>query len=112
MQGFYLFLLTFLVVLIVYEIFIVVPALKRKRGKDISEIKLLRNVFGVKVEKMNYKKLLQVIAFVSSLDIAIIITIAALVENFILQLLLALVLAIIIILLSYYLLSILLRRIK
>lgn len=116
MQELFLFLFCFFVILIAYEVFIVVPMIryrsKKKKGKkfckeksDPVEIKFLVCKFGLNLEKVNYNRLLQLVTFVSSFDMAVIVSIIALIDGYLLQMLLALVLAIPIFLGSYFLVA-------
>lgn len=105
-----LFILTFLVLFIVYEFMILSDNRKRKskkaNNKGLVELKLLKYCFKVPVEKLKYGKLLQVIALVSSIDIALIVTIAcAITDMGILQILVSMIVLLPIIFGSYYLVA-------
>lgn len=108
-----LFIMTFLVLIIIYE-FMIFRSYKRSKKKkkkstknnDLIEIMLLKNFFKVPVEKFKHKWLFQVIALVSSIDIALIVTIACVITEIgILQLLISFVIMIPIIFISYYIVS-------
>lgn len=107
MQEVILFLLTYLFVFIIYEIFIVRRAIKnekkKKENKQPMEIKFLVNKYKFNLKKVNYHKLLHVMAFVSSFDISFIVSLSLLTKNFILQMLIILVLVVPVILSSYHL---------
>ena len=64
-----LFLLCFLLVLLVYEIFIVRKARNSKDKKHPMEVKYLINRYHLNMKKVNYPQLLQIVALVSSFDI-------------------------------------------
>ncbi len=96
-----LFILTFLFVFVIYELFLVRKAKKNKAKKKPVEVQYLVNRYHIDLKKVNYKKLLNVISFVSSLDIAIVVTIISLVDNMFLQLALGFVTIFIVILISY-----------
>lgn len=106
MEELILFLMCFLFMLIIYEIFIVSKAKKnfknKKNHKEPIEIKYLVSKYRLDLKKVNYNQLLQIIALVSSLDISIIVTISLWFEGYLLQLLVALILAIVVILVSYH----------
>ena len=68
-------------------------------GRDFS--KLLVNKYDLDIKKIDYKKLLHIIALVSSLDIAIVVTIANLINNYLLMVLVSIILMLILILISY-----------
>ncbi len=102
-----LFFMIFLVVLFVYEFLIfrkykIKKSKKNKVAQQPTEIKILTNYYGLDISKLNYNRLLNFVAVVSSLDIAIIVTISGMFENGIIQILLALLLVVPIIFLSYY----------
>ncbi len=112
MQEIVLFLICFVLVFILYEFFIVIPMknYKNNKGKkkkirkektDPVEIKFLVYKYGVDLEKINYNKLLHVVAFVSSFDIALVVSIIALIDGYMWQMLLAIVLVIPLFLVSY-----------
>ena len=106
-----LFILSFLLVLMLYEFLIVRRAKKRidkktkqeKKAKEPLEVTYLKTRYKLDMEKINYSKLLQVIAFTSSFDIALIVSVIAYLNNFILEIILGFFLTIGIILLSYHL---------
>lgn len=108
-----LFILTFLVVFIIYEIMSFRNRINKKsknvkkNSREILEIKLLKICFKVPVEKLRLGILKQVICFVSSIDIALIVTIACGITSIgLLQILIALVILLPILLGSYYLVSV------
>ena len=112
MQEFILFAMCFCFVLLIYEIFIVTPAQRRKNSKskkkqksvkkDPVEVRYLTTRYHLDLDKISYPQLLQIVALVSSFDIALIVTLIMLVDNYLFQLLLAIVLSIPIILVSYH----------
>ena len=91
------FLLTFLVVLLIYELILVRKCKKDKKIKKPIEVQYLVNCYNLDLKKVNYKRLLNIISLVSSLDIAIVVTIIGLTNNF-----LGCFLTVILILASYY----------
>lgn len=107
-----LFIMTFLVLIIIYE-FMVFRCCKKdknskdgKKNNDLIELKLLKNFFKVPVEKFKKKIILQVIAFVSSIDISLIVTIACAITPIgILQILISFIIMFPIIFISYYMVS-------
>lgn len=106
MQEIILFILCFLFILVIYEIFVVAKSKKnekkKKENKQPAEVKYLISKYKFDLKKINYHRLLQVCAFVSSFDMALIVTLAMLVENYLLQLLIVVVLVIPVILVSYH----------
>ena len=100
-----LFFICYVIVLIIYEMFIVIPMKKYKSGKirksklkkeksDPVEIKYLIFKYGLDIDKVNYNQLLRIISLVSSFDITIVVSIISLVDEYILQMLLAILLVI------------------
>ncbi|MDO5393942.1 MAG: hypothetical protein Q4F33_04995 [Mycoplasmatota bacterium] len=111
MQEIVLFLLTYLFVFVIYELFIVRRALKneKKKGKKKDketklpmEIKFLVNKYKLDLKKVDYHRLLHVMAVVSSFDISFIVSLSLLTDSFILQMLIILVLVVPVILISYH----------
>ena len=93
-QELILFLLSFLLVFIIYQIFIVRRAkpkkLVNKKDKRIKEPKEPLEVTylvsrGLDLKKVDYNKLLFVVSMVSSIDIALVVTIIMLLKVFILE---------------------------
>ncbi len=106
MNNILLFLITYIFVLLIYEIFIVYRTKKRKAkgiSKEPMEVMYLINMYKLDIKKVNYNQLLQIISFVSSLDITIVVNLVTLPSNFIIRIILAFVSVLGSILLSYYL---------
>lgn len=107
MDEFNLFILTFLFIFVIYEIF-VVSKTKRKKAKgklehEPMEIQYLINRYKLDMKKVNYNQLLQIVSLVSSFDIALVASIVLIPDNFILRICLGFVSVIGSILLSYHL---------
>ena len=96
------FLLTFVVVFLIYELILVRKYKKGKSDKRPVEVTYLLNRYNLNLKKVNYKRLLNIISFVSSLDIAIVVTIIGLTNNFLLEIIIGCFLTVILILASYY----------
>ena len=106
MEELVLILLTFIFVLIIYEVFIITP-IKKKRGlnsdyKEIIEIKYLIARYNLDLKKVDYNQLLQICGIVSSFDIALVVSLVAYVNGLVLELIVGFSSATIIILLSYH----------
>ena len=97
-----LFLLCFLLVLLVYEIFIVRKAKKNKSKKYPMEVKYLINRYHLNMRKVDYPQLLQIVALVSSFDIAFIVSVVMFVDNYLWQILSVLILVLPVIFVSYH----------
>ena len=108
MEKLYLFIGTFIVTYIIYQIFLILPRKvsrkkkNRKKKKELIEIKYLVTKYHLDLDKINYNRLLQVVALVSSIDITIMVNVVVLVKSYLLALLLALVIAIPCVFISYY----------
>ncbi len=107
MEDLILFLFSFIFVFIIYELFIVRKAKKnekkKKENKQPIEVKYLMFRYKFDLKKIDYYKLLHVVALVSSFDIAFIVSISMLTNIFWLQILIVLALVVPVILVSYHL---------
>jgi len=92
--------LSFILVLIIYEIFIVNKA-KKNRDKVPVEIKYIVKKYGIDLDKINYNQLLQVMALTCAFDIALIAFVMSLIPNFIIELLIGLILFVPVIFVSF-----------
>ncbi len=99
-----LFILIFIIVFIIYKL--ILRKFIKTKNKYPMEIVLLMNIYKLDIKKVNYKKLLNTVAIVSSIDIALIVSVAGIFREGYLQLILSLCLIIPILLFSYYLISI------
>lgn len=106
MEELVLIVLTFVFVLIIYEIFIITPIKKKKEQnnsyREIIEIKYLVTKYNLDLKKVDYNQLLQICGIVSSLDIALVVSLVAYVHGLVLELIVGFSSATIIILLSYH----------
>ena len=76
------FLLTFVVVFLIYELILVRKYKKGKSDKRPVEVTYLLNRYNLNLKKVNYKKLLNIVSLVSSFDIAVVVTVMGLTDNF------------------------------
>ena len=111
MEELILFILCFIFVFIIYQVFIIIPVKrnknkkikkKLKKGKEIYEIKYLQARYKIDLNKVNYNKLLNVCCFTSSFDIALIVSFMELIDNFFLKLIATMVFSVATILVSYH----------
>lgn len=108
MEELILFCMSYIVVFIVYQIFIVAPAKKRKNkkgkkdNKEVLEIKYLETLYKIDMNKINYNQLLQICALVSSFDISLTVTLVCMVNGLLLELLVGFVSIALLILISYH----------
>lgn len=115
MEELGLFILSFIFVLLIYQIFIIMPAKKRKNNKskgrkkkedtskELFEIKYLQARYKLDMKKINYNQLLQICAITSSFDISFIVYLIGIINNFILRVLGGFIFTLGIIMLSYHL---------
>ena len=115
MEALGLFILSFIFVLLIYQIFIIIPAKKRKNNKskgrkkkedtskELFEIKYLQARYKLDMKKINYNQLLQICAITSSFDISFIVYLIGIINNFILRVLGGFIFTLGIIMLSYHL---------
>lgn len=109
-QEFILFTMCFFVVLVVYEVFIVRKAKKDKNKKKPMEVRYLITRYHLNMQKVDYPQLLQIVALVSSFDIALIVSLAMIVDSYLWQLLLVLILVLPVIIVSYHFVGIFYRK--
>ena len=103
MEEFVLFLLSFLFVFILYQLFIVRRAKRKKNRKEPIEVSYLVRKYHLDRKKVNYNQLLQIIAITSSFDIALVVSIIMNLSNFILEIVGGFLATLLIILFSYHL---------
>ena len=104
------FIITYLFTFIAYLLVFIMPVKnkrkKKKKYKEILEIKYLISKYGLKIKEVNYNQLLWIVCFVSSLDITIIVCLVLLVNiGYLLQLVIAFLLVIPVFMISYKLVS-------
>ena len=101
----YVFILTFIFVFIIYQLFLVRKCKKDRKRKQPVEVQYLVNRYKLDLEKLNYKRLLNVISLISSLDIALVVTVISLWDSFLTQIIIGFISAILIILVTYSILG-------
>ena len=102
MEEVYLFLFSFLFLLVLYELFVVRKEKKRRSKKKPMEVRYLEARYHLDLSKINYRQLLNVISVVSAFDIALLVTIILLAPSFWLEILLGAILVLPVILISYH----------
>jgi hypothetical protein len=103
MEDLVLFFLSFLFVFLLYEIFIVSPRKKnRNKKKEIIEIRYLEARYSLDMKNIPYAQLLQICAIVSSIDIAVIVTVISKIDQYWLMMLVGFIMILFLILISYY----------
>lgn len=112
MEEIVLFIMSFIFMFIIYQIFIVKPAKKRahdkkkkkdKDRKELVEIKYLVKRYRLDLDKVSYNQLLQIVALVSSFDISLVVSVIMLLDNFIMEIVIGFFATLLIIMISYHL---------
>ena len=98
-----LFVFSFILVFLLYRLIIIKRAKRKKNPKEPFEVVYLVSRYNLDLDKINYKKLLNVISIVSSFDIALVVSIILLFKNFYLEVIVGFISTLIIILISYHL---------
>lgn len=101
-QELILFLVSYIVVFVLYRFFIVRKAISEVKKKEPFEVTYLVGKYKLDLKKVDYRELLMVISIVSSFDIALVVTIIMLFKNFWLEVIIGFISMIIIILVSYH----------
>lgn len=101
MEQVILFIITYILVFLIYKVYLKAKYKSKKKKKELTEVLYLVNKYHLDVKKIGYKKLLNVVCIVSSLDISILITIAVIKDKLFYQMLIAVILAIPLIVVSY-----------
>ena len=112
MEELLLFLLTYILTFIFYQIFLVRRAKKerdssnkkkkKKEYKEVLEISYLVYRYHIDLDKISYSQLLQIIALVSSFDIAVVVSVILLMPNLLLELLVGISTMVLLIIISYH----------
>ena len=98
-----LFVFSFILVFLLYRLIIIRRTKRKKNPKEPLEVVYLVGRYKLDLDKINYKKLLNVISIVSSFDIALVVSIILLFKNFYLEVIVGFISTLIIILISYHL---------
>ncbi len=101
MRHIVLFIMTYIFVFFIYQVFVVSKAKRRNSKKRPIEVNYLIKKYNIDIGKLNYKKLLMTISLVSSLDISVIVTVILLFDNYLLEIVIAFLMVIPVILISY-----------
>ncbi len=102
MEEFVLFMMTFLLLFLIYQLFIVRKAKRRNSAKKPMEVRYLESCYHLDLKLIDYKKLLLVISIVSSFDIALLVSIVMMIRHYILEILVAIIIVIPLVLFSYH----------
>lgn len=117
MEELILFFMSYVLIFILYQIFIIIPAKRRKskkgrkdKEKEVIEVKYLETLYKIDIKKIKYEQLLQICALVSSFDISLTVTFVSIVDGLILELLVGFVSIVLLILVSYHLVYLFYKR--
>ena len=108
-----LFGLCFLLMLIIYELFVVSKAKKNADKNDKKypvEVELLIYMYKLDMKKVNYNQLLQIVALVSSFDIALIVSAIIIFKGTLIQLLASVAIVVPVILASFNLVGLFYKK--
>ena len=112
MDELILFFLTYLLLFMIYQIFLIGPLKeenlekrknKKKSDKELLEIKYLKSKYDLDFNKIKRNQLLQLCAITSSLDMAIAVTVVAFIKSFLWEIVVGFVVVVSLIYISYYL---------
>ena len=108
MEEVILFIMTFVLLFIIYQIFFIVPQKKRvekkNNKKELLEIRYLKSKYDLDFNKINYNQLLQLCAIISCLDMSIAVSVVSHINSLLWEIVVGLVVIFILIFVSYYLL--------
>ena len=114
MEDLFLFLFRYIFIFLIYQIFIVNRAkkaqLKGNRNWNPMEVQYLVKRYRLDLKKISYNQLLQIIALVSSFDIAFIVSIILLLNNFWLKVFVGFTATLFIIFVSYHFIYLFYRK--
>ena len=105
MEEVMFFIITFVLLLVFYELFLVLPLKNKKNNdkkKELLEISYLKAKYNLDFEKIPYNQLLQLCAITSCLDISIIVTIISYMDSLLWKIAVGIVCGFIFVLVSYY----------
>ena len=102
MQEILLFVCNFVFVFLMYQIFVVYRAKHAKKKKEPIEVLYLKQRYKIDLDKIYYPQLLQIVAIISSLDIALVVSIIMLIHSFIWEIIIGFFSLFIIIFISYH----------
>ena len=110
MEELILFLLSFIFIFILYQLFVIPRAKRKQKIKQPVEVFYLVHRYHLDLDKIKYNQLLQIVAFVSSFDIAMIVSVVLNFSNLFLEVVIGFVLTFVIILLSYHIVYLFYKR--
>lgn len=108
MEEVILFLMTFILLFVIYQVIFILPLKKKddkknNKDKELLEIRYLKSKYNLDFDKISYKQLLQLCAITSCLDISIAVTVVSYVSSFFWEIAIGFVVICILIFSSYHL---------
>ncbi len=107
MEEVVLFLMTFLLLFLIYEILLIRPLKKKgyqkSNKKELMEVRYLISKYHLNMDKISYSQLLQLCAITSCLNISITVTVVSYVSSFLWEIVVGFVVIFLLIYGSYYL---------
>ena len=103
MREIILFVITFLMIYLIYYIFVISKEKTLNKWKNGKEMTYLKKVYKIKVKDL--KKMANIIACTNALIVAITVSVISVINNFISQMLIGFVVLIILILLAYHIIG-------
>ena len=110
MEELILFLLSFIFIFILYQLFVIPWAKRKKKKKHPIEVFYLVHRYHLDLDKIKYNQLLQNVSLVSSFDIAVIVSIVLNLSNLFLEIVVGFILTFVVILLSYHIVYLFYKR--
>ena len=114
MEELLLFIMSYVLIFVIYQLFIVIPEKKRnnkkKSNKELLEIKYLKVKYNLDLKRINYNQLVQICGIVSSLDISIAVYLVTLVKSLFFEILVGFISVFFLIFISYYLVYLFYKR--
>lgn len=101
-----LFLMTFVLLFIIYQIFFILPAKKSKdskKKKELLEIRYLQSKYSLDFDKISYNQLLQLCAITSCFDISLAVTVVSYLHSLLWEIVVGFVVICVLIFGSYHL---------
>ena len=114
MKDILLFLFSYLFTLLLYELFVVKRVKKKKKKNKKNdkpmEVIYLEKKYKLDLKKINYNRLLHVVAIVSSFDIAIVVTFISVVNSYVIGIIGGFIMMIVLIIVSYHLIYLVYKK--
>jgi len=110
MKQLFWFLFAFIVIYLFYFITVILQKKKYEKFKSGNQVMFFVKKYKLDIKKLNVSKFIRIISFVNSFIIALAFTIATLVDNYFLILLIGFIIVIPLMLLSYHMVGLYLKK--